>query len=445
MSESVYDLIVRGVAAARSAGPGSKEEARFYLDKALRRDDAEPDQKARAWMCLSQIEADPRKKREYLESVLTIDPGNGSAHQALAMLDGRLKAEDLIDPGSPVEPVRPAEAPPRSEVRRPACPKCGGQVSFDVDRQSLACSFCGEPMAGQTIEKQADPVKEQDFFASLPTAKAHRWELPVERSLRCDGCGAAFLLPPLHVSGVCPFCGSAQIVTAAVDGLIQPTAVLPFGVDGGEASERIRAWISRERFRPGDLDRGADVDTPRGAYLPFWTFDLGGTMSWHAMVEEGRGRTSRWVPRTGLYLVYHDDLLVPAGNLLHSEFMGGILDFDTEGLVPFSSDLLAGYTTGIYQVTLDGASLVARQRALHEGSAHEKKHALAGERYRDFVMNSSGLVVVSYKLVLLPFWIGGYRYRGMAFPAAVNGQNGAVAGRVPRNGLQKILARFWGQ
>jgi len=125
--------------------------------------------------------------------------------------------------------------------------------------------------------------------------------------------------------------------------------------------------------------------------------------------------------------------------------MSGILDFDTEGLVPFSSDLLAGYTTGIYQVTLDGASLVARQRALHEGSAHEKKHALAGERYRDFVMNSSGLVVVSYKLVLLPFWIGGYRYRGMAFPAAVNGQNGAVAGRVPRNGLQKILARFWGQ
>ena len=149
MSEGVYDLIVRGVAAARSGGPGSREEARFYLDKVLGRDDAEPDQKARAWLCLSEIEDDPRKKREYLESVLVIDPGNGSAHQALAILDGRLKAADVIDPEKPVEPVRPDEAPLRSEVRRPVCQKCGGQVSFDIDRQSLVCSYCGEPSPGE--------------------------------------------------------------------------------------------------------------------------------------------------------------------------------------------------------------------------------------------------------------------------------------------------------
>jgi len=43
---------------------------------------------------------------------------------------------------------------------------------------------------------------------------------------------------------------------------------------------------------------------------------------------------------------------------------------------------------------------------------------------------------------LLPFWIGGYCYRGAQYPVAVNGQNGAVAGRVPRSGLQKLLANL---
>jgi hypothetical protein len=445
MSEGVYDLIVRGVAAARSGGPGSREEARFYLDKVLGRDDAEPDQKARAWLCLSEIEDDPRKKREYLESVLVIDPGNGSAHQALAILDGRLKARDVIDPEKPVDCVRPDKAPLRSEVCRPVCQKCGGQVSFDIDRQSLVCSYCGEPSPGEPDAQPAEMVNEQDFFAALPTAKAHRWELPAERRLKCDGCGAAFILPALHVSGVCPFCESAQIVMASAGELIQPMAVLPFQIDGEEAKERIRGWISHERFRPADLDERAEVASPCGAYLPFWTFDLGGTMTWRAMVAERRGRTTKWVPRTGLYLVYHDDLLVPAGNLLPAGFSGSILGFDTQGLVPFSADLLAGFTTGIYQVPLDEASLIARQRALQEGRDHEEKNALAGERYRDFVMNSSGLVVASYKLVLLPFWISGYRYRDVRHPVAVNGQSGAVAGHVPRTGLQKLLARFWGQ
>jgi hypothetical protein len=443
MSDSVYDLIVRGAAAVRSAGPQSREEARFYLEKALCRDDAEPDQRVRAWLCLSEIEDNPRKKREYLESILAIDPGNGSAHQALAILDGRLKAEDLIEPGSSVEPVQPAELPPRSEVHNTVCPKCGGQVSFDVERQSLACSYCGGLVAAAIPDPQTEMVKEQDFFASLPTARAHRWELPVERSLRCDGCGAAFVLPPLQASGVCPFCESAQIVTACIGELIQPTGLLPFRLDGEEAKERIRAWINQERFRPGDLGTGAVVDAPRGAYVPYWTFDLGGTMSWHAMVEEGRGRTSKWVPRTGLYLVYHDDLFVPASRLMPDECSGSIPAFDTQWLVPFSADLLAGYTAGICQVTLDEASLLARQRALDEGRRHEQKTSLAGERYRDFVMNSSGLVVASYKLVLLPFWIGGYCFRGVTYPAIVNGQNGSVAGRVPRTSLQRILARFW--
>jgi hypothetical protein len=46
---------------------------------------------------------------------------------------------------------------------------------------------------------------------------------------------------------------------------------------------------------------------------------------------------------------------------------------------------------------------------------------------------------------MLPVWITTYRYKKEAFPVAVNGQTGKVAGRVPRSGWQKALAGFFGK
>ena len=82
----------------------------------------------------------------------------------------------------------------------------------------------------------------------------------------------------------------------------------------------------------------------------------------------------------------------------------------------------------------------ARQQALQIGSDYEKKNSLGGHRYRDFVMNTAGLVVNSYKLVLLPIWLGCYQYKDETFPVEVNGQTGTVAGQVPRSRLQRALA-----
>ncbi len=444
MPEDVRVLLARGIAAVKSGQEEGKEEARHCLERVLRSVDAEADQKVDAWLWLSRVENDPLKKRQCLESVLALDPGNGSAHQGLAVLDRRLKAEEIIDPAEDVRPLKPAESPSGSSVRCSTCPKCGGQVSYDAGRGLLVCSFCGTPREEMRASGQESAVTEQDFFSALATAKGRRWELPVERTLTCGGCGARFALSPRHLSGSCPFCRSAHVVAAEAGDLIQPSALVPFQFDGEEAGHTIRAWISRQRFRPNDLDDAARFEVPHAAYLPFWTFDLGGTMNWRAMVAENRGRTSKWVPRTGLYLVYHDDLLVPAGHSLPQDRLDALLDFDTKALVPYSTDLLAGYTSEIYQVSLDEASVLARQRALQIGSDYEKKNSLGGQRYRDFVMSTAGLVVDAYKLVLLPVWLGCYRYKDQIYPVEINGQTGTVTGLVPRNGLQRALAALFG-
>lgn len=445
MSESVRELLVRGVAAAKTGQARDKEEARFYLEWVLRSNDAKSDQKASAWLWLSQIEDDPRKKRDCLENVLAWDPANVPARRGLAILDGRLKSEDIVDPNKPIEPVKPDATPQPSAVRRYVCPNCGGRMSYIADKRSLVCDYCGNRLSEYQALQQSALVGEEDFTLALATAKGHRWELPVERTLRCEGCGATFALPPLQISGNCPFCGSAHVITTSTDELIEPEGILPFQFDADDASQRVRLWLDNLKFRPGDLDDRAAISQPRKVFLPCWTFDLGGTMNWNAQVEEGYGKNKVWVPRNGIYLVYHDDLLVPATRALPKDVLDDLVDYDTQSLVPYTAELLSDAAAEIYQVPLVDASLVARQQALQLAKAYVQSNDLAGETHRDFFMSSGGLIIESYKLVLLPMWIANYRYKNESFLVAVNGQSGKVAGHVPRSGWQKALAGLFDQ
>jgi DNA-directed RNA polymerase subunit RPC12/RpoP len=441
MSDYVHDLLVRGIAAAKTNDPRDKEEARHYLTRAVTAEDADLDQRAKAWLWLSQLEDDPVKKRDCLENVLAIDPSDPLARRGLAIIEGRLKSADIVDPNQPIELAAPAQP----KVRRYACPKCGGKMAYDAAKRALTCDYCGNRLSEFQAIQQGALVQEQDFAATLPTAKAHRWELAALRTLKCEGCGAAFTLPPTQLSGACPFCGSAHLVQPPTGGdLIQPEGVLPFQFDAAAARQFVAKWIDALKFRPGDLDERAAVSRPGGVYLPCWTFDLGGQLKWHALIGEQRGRQTVWLPRDDLYLVYHDDLIVPAGRTLSKELLDDVLEFDTKALIPYSIDLLADQAVEIYQVSMADASLMARQRALHLAREYVLHHDLAGQQVQDFQINSLGLIVESYKLVLLPLWLTTYRYKNETFATAVNGQTGRVAGQVPRSGFQKVMAGLFG-
>ena len=104
-------------------------------------------------------------------------------------------------------------------------------MAYNAAKRSLTCEYCGNHLTNIRPFNRAHWYSEQDFTATLPTAKAHRWELADVRTLKCEGCGATFTLPPLQVSGACPFCGSAHLVETQTGELIQPEGVLPFQFD----------------------------------------------------------------------------------------------------------------------------------------------------------------------------------------------------------------------
>jgi hypothetical protein len=113
---------------------------------------------------------------------------------------------------------------------------------------------------------------------------------------------------------------------------------------------------------------------------------------------------------------------------------------DAAALVPNAADMLAGWPVELYSLPPTDASLQARERVVQQYRANFRTDD-AGEAIQDLTVSSVGVSVSSYKLVLLPAWIVGYRYGDATYRLVLNGQSGAGHGEVPRGRIQGWLAR----
>ncbi len=87
------------------------------------------------------------------------------------------------------------------------------------------------------------------------------------------------------------------------------------------------------------------------------------------------------------------------------------------------------------------ASLVALARAFDAG----RNRTIGRVEARSLSFDSTGIVINSYKLVLLPVWVSELHVKGQITALAVNGQTGAVFGHVPQSGWRKWVAELLGE
>ena len=456
MNETLDEVLAYGIAAARSKSPSDRDRARFDLEWVLQRGYASAPQQIQAWLWLSQIEEDPIKRRACLENILKIEPDHPLAQQGLVFLDRYSRAKPTTTQSKSAVPLRPAidhqpaslsQAHTSEVVRRYVCPQCGGRMAYEAAERQLTCESCGNHRFGQAAaQPKVLSVEEQDFLAALPTAKAQCWQLATMRAINCQGCGATFTLPPLDLTGECPFCGSPHVVeTIASNDLIQPEGVLPFQFDVDTVLDHIHQWLKQQparspkRAQPVTTSRPITTSRPWGVYLPYWTFDLDGEIYWRDWAR----RTINFLEQEHvwelhIHSIFYDDLLVPASYSSYPGLLREVADFDTHTLQPYSSDFLADWPAEVYQVSLAAASLAARQRAVAEARQHVTRRV---NPLDDLGFDTSHVKVLSYKLVLLPVWLSSYEQNGQRYPIMVNGQTGKVSGEVPLSGFQKFMIK----
>jgi hypothetical protein len=103
------------------------------------------------------------------------------------------------------------------------------------------------------------------------------------RTVQCRSCKAVSVFDPKRVGQRCEFCGSPEIVDyQEIKSPIRPQSLLPFKVAETAVREQIRRWYKSKWLAPNALKSRALVDTVKGIYIPYWTFDAQVVCPWDA-------------------------------------------------------------------------------------------------------------------------------------------------------------------
>ncbi|MBL8051272.1 MAG: hypothetical protein JNM46_08625 [Anaerolineales bacterium] len=413
-SDYSKELLRSGIIDAKS---GNKNSARRYLDRAIYMAGSH-DVLAEAWFWMSEVAENNEEKRKALENCLSHDLRHARARRALAILDGKLKADDVIDPNH----LPPAPSGLRdADAQRFMCPKCGARMAFSPDGAGLVCDYCTRAHALGLGGKSED---EKDFIVAMATMKGHGKPLQ-EQAFHCNGCGAEFILPPKQISANCAYCDSPHVVSLEnTKDLLAPDAILPFAFDNKRATKYLIDWVEKNKIKPEKK-----VDLPRGLYLPLWTFDIGGSIEYTGEVVEtqdeifGERKQKRVIRVTDEYPIIVDDHPIPASRKLSAVFLELIPTFDLKQLKPYDPRFLSSWLAEIYDIPMADASLDARSQAFKK---YKRELPYLINNINIIRTSSAKIMVESFKLNLLPVWMTEIPFDGREHLVLINGQNGAV-------------------
>ncbi len=420
------DTLRDGITAAKN---DSRKLARRLLERCIRMDPYD----ARPWLWLTEITDDPDEKRACLESALAADPYNIVARRAIALLDGKIKAEDLLPTGEGVQPRQNQEPIAAQTEKTLACSQCGGQTEFNPQSQTLQCLFCG--FEREIDAELAADSGEQVLEFVLPTRRGHQWA-EAQHHLKCQNCGADSLWPTGQRALRCPFCGSNQLIESQeTKNLVDPQVIGPIEIDQKQALHLAEEWLGKGWFTPDDLSTSisAQETALRPAYYPFWTFDGILELHWRCEVNEGSDDNPHWVSRSGVEYQIFDDMLVSGSKSITREHSEDIRPFKLKEVVEFKPEFLAGWPALTYDISLADATLIARELII--GNFRNSMHLkiLPHRKKRNLSTGHHKWSGMTFKYVLLPIWVGTYHYKGQSYSILVNGQTGEVSGKKPRD------------
>lgn len=352
---------------------------------------------------------------------------------------GYVPIQSAVDGIQVYAPV-PAESAPQPEVLEFKCPQCGGVTAYNAQDGGLTCTYCGyyEPPPKTAVGKQA---QEFEFTVETMARAAHGWG-EGRKELECQSCGSIASLPLDSLTYTCAFCGSNKVIQRqASQDRLRPRFLVPFKVDAAACHNLTRQWMGSSWMTPASLKNLARVADFNGVYLPYWTFDSVTSAAWKA--EVGHTRTERyrqggeWKERTvvdwrwesGQVSLEIDDLVVPGTLRLSKVLLERLKGFDLGDLTPYDPQFLAGLQARAYDLPLEQAWEIAREKMRDSTRQACIAQASTGQ-VRNFSMNLD-FSAESWRYVLLPIYVAAYRYQGQPFQVMVNGQTGAVAGQRP--------------
>lgn len=374
----------------------------------------------------------------------------GAAEHAVSSADDI----QFVDPQSPAPSGEPCEA-------------CGSPVE-PLDR---FCQACGAPNPGFRAAAQAQigpgavdspSVHDSIVEAELVPDPSQRRpaEMPQQRHIQCQTCGAEVAIDPDQRSYVCAFCDSTMVVDLPASNRQPPEFVIGFAFTPEEAQEKFRQWLHDGNwFRPSDLVLQARTEQFKGVYLPFWSFSMLAESVWRSNIgmhwyrtetyrtTDAKGRTvtrtrqvqeTEWFPLAGRHHHYYSGYLVSASKGLSQREADLIMPYHLPAARRYEPYFLAGWISEEYSIDRDQALITCQEEfrrrekrnvaAFQPGDTHSLQHV------------ETTFSNINSDLWFIPVYLLHYRYQGKRYKVLINGQTGKLYGDKPLSTTKIMLA-----
>ena len=250
--------------------------------------------------------------------------------------------------------------------------------------------------------------------------------------IRCKNCGGAVAS---RVGGLpaCVFCGSDAsylIPFEPVEGMETPEGVIPFQVDLGDARDAFDRFADSSIWYPADLN---DVNVRLNRILiPAWMWEGEVETHWTGLVRAQTQSGKR--PVSGAETTAFDQVLVPASTTLSLAELSSLGRFQEDTLVDFDGQVMED-PFELMEMTRS----VARQAAQEVMRLRHRAHISSREQTTE--LNTATVCVkLTGRPVLIPVYIGAYRYKDTLYRLLIHGQTGSLVGRAPISWVKVSLA-----
>lgn len=330
------------------------------------------------------------------------------------------------------------------------CHQCGAKLTYSAGTTHLKCEYCGFV---NEIPQSVEEIEELDFHEYLEIARQDS-VADDQQTLKCSACAAEFTASGAAVSDSCPFCGSTVLVPMPPEVRLRPKSLLPFKLTISEARDAYKKWIGSRWLAPNALKKFArEEGRLQGIYVPYWTYDCNTTTAYtgqrgvhyyrtesytdsNGNTQTRQVRDTHWYPASGVVFDQFDDLLVPASSSVPEQHSRRLQDWDLPALVPYQEAFLSGYRTERYRKDLETGFEEAKH--LMEPTIDRSIRCdIGGDEQRIF-SKATQYDDITFKHVLLPIYLGAYRFQDKMYSYLVNARNGEVHGDAPIS-IWKVL------
>lgn len=313
------------------------------------------------------------------------------------------------------------------------CPNCGGNLKFSPSAQSMNCEHCNS---------QFDPYQ----FDSKTTDAEER-ELYDVTVFTCPQCGGEILSTDHAAAGFCSYCGASTILYGRISKEHRPRYIVPFRKTKEDCKKAYKNWMGRAIFAPKELKDETCIESFRGIYMPYWSYEVvqEGMLSLPGEKQSRRGDyiITKHFSLTGEVESWYDGIYYDASSAFEDRISEHLAPFQIEERKNFTPAFLSGFYADIPDVSRQVYENDARGKVWDENL----KRIRQTPQFASCQMKTTGAGVmipeVKVRMVeetMFPVWFMSYRKKDRVIYAAVNGQTGKVVADLPIAPTKYVIA-----